>query len=108
ETRFMACSHSDSACIYSGNGLAPDSGISSFYCPYVRNPEQLVSAVCADHFGVDYSGTAFLSAWDSSIVTLGTGYELAGSRWNHCSLRIFLYCDLFSAVVTSVHRTCVL
>src|SRR5690606_4600944 len=103
----MACSHSDSACIYSGNGLAPDSSVSSFYCPYVRNPKQLVFTVCADHFGVDYSGTAFLSAWDSSIVTLGTGYELASGRWNHCRLWLFLYRDLFSAAVTAVHCACV-
>src|SRR5690606_6538138 len=104
----MACSHSDSACIYSGNGLAPDSGVSSFYFPYAGNPEQLVSAVCADHFGADYSGAAFLSAWYSSFIASGTRYELAGGRWDHCRLWLFLYCDLFSAVVTPVHRTCVL
>src|SRR5690606_5556621 len=103
----MACSHSDSARIYSGNGFTSDPSFSSFYCPYVGNPEQLVSAVCADHSGADDSGTAFLSAWDSGIVTLGTGYELAGGRWNHCRLWLFLYRDLFSAVVTAVHRACV-
>src|SRR5690606_22559225 len=103
----MACSHSDSACIYSGNGFALDSGVSSFYFPYAGNPKQLVFTVCADHFGADYSWTAFLSAWDSSIIMLGTGYELVVSRCIHCRLWLFLYCDLFSALVTPVHRTCV-